>query len=212
KVVNICEIKDFAFSIPVVPWNKIYRRDFLVREKIVFPKLAFHEDLAFFLELIVKAKKIAFLDEFLTIHRINIATSLNSNQTRNENWQGGLIIYQETDKRITKLSSFKEIENEYLMHKMGAILNWYQRTTEPQQELFFYEMKPMLKQAYEDFDLKKFSDDNMLRWLKVKFLAIYLNIIINNKNYHTVRNKLKCIGFLLNIRHKMLMLISNVRR
>ena len=52
-----------------VCWNKLYRTDFLKRNKIVFSEGIFYEDLIFFLNAMLKARRISFVREELYFNR-----------------------------------------------------------------------------------------------------------------------------------------------
>lgn len=45
------------------PWNKLYRRDLIVQENIIFPEGYRHHDLAFTQHYLIVAKKIAYLNQ-----------------------------------------------------------------------------------------------------------------------------------------------------
>ena len=66
----------------VVPWNKLYLRDFLIQNNILFDGLICAEDRSFYFEVIFKAKKIVRIQDRLVFHRVNIPTSLDGSDIR----------------------------------------------------------------------------------------------------------------------------------
>lgn len=57
------------------PWNKLFRRDFLKDNEIIFPPLHRIEDLLFTCAALASAERIALLDEVLYTYRFNDASS-----------------------------------------------------------------------------------------------------------------------------------------
>lgn len=60
----------------VVPWNKIYRRDFLTEYKFQFSGLQCANDRSFYFATVLKAKKIQIYNDFLLYYRMNNAGSV----------------------------------------------------------------------------------------------------------------------------------------
>jgi glycosyltransferase involved in cell wall biosynthesis len=77
KVFNYKEIPDRIFSISLsVPWNKLYRMDFVSKEKLYFQDTQRSND-EFFVGLsMIVAEKISFVDNRLVYYRTNNQTSL----------------------------------------------------------------------------------------------------------------------------------------
>ncbi len=69
-------------SAKVIPWNKLYRREFLKNQDIRFDDLICAEDRSFYYALIRKAERILRIQSRLVIHRQNIATSLEGSDMR----------------------------------------------------------------------------------------------------------------------------------
>lgn len=77
RVVRFEEMPDdFARNVGVVPWNGIYRREFLLENGIRFNSLVCVNDRSFYHHAIVKAQRILLLPERTVYHRTNISTSL----------------------------------------------------------------------------------------------------------------------------------------
>lgn len=69
-------IKDI-FAIPLNPVNKIYRRDFLIKNSIRFSPAYFLEDHAFSLKSTLFAKSISYIPDRLYVYRVNHKESLS---------------------------------------------------------------------------------------------------------------------------------------
>ena len=66
----------------VIPWNKLYLRDFLISNNIFFDSLICAEDRSFYYDVIFHAEKIVRIPDRLVIHRLNIDTSLDGSDIR----------------------------------------------------------------------------------------------------------------------------------
>ena len=65
-------------------WNKIYKRDILIKNKLEFKEKVWYEDLAFTLKAIMNSKTFAFIDEPLYDYLIREGSTMNnSNVQRN---------------------------------------------------------------------------------------------------------------------------------
>ena len=59
---NILRLGLFGKEIHTIPWNKIYDRNFLIKNHILFPKLKEQEDMVFIIHCCMKASRIKFSD------------------------------------------------------------------------------------------------------------------------------------------------------
>lgn len=59
-------------------WDKMYRREFLIKNDLFFPELHNSEDLVFVYESLVLAKSIRILKDRLIFHRVNRSNSLSN--------------------------------------------------------------------------------------------------------------------------------------
>ena len=75
------EMADYLFTAFVGwPWDKLYRREFLVREGLGFPSLRNSEDLYFVFLAVALAGRISICDEVLIHHRMNRSTSVSGSR------------------------------------------------------------------------------------------------------------------------------------
>lgn len=62
------------------PWDKLYRMEFVRRERLAYPPLRNSEDLVFVFQSLAAAKKLAILDETLIHHRVNRKASVSNSR------------------------------------------------------------------------------------------------------------------------------------
>ena len=65
-----------------MPWDKLYRREFVLETGVLFPPLYNSEDLAFVFPTLVSAARIAVLDRVLIHHRVNRRASVSNTRER----------------------------------------------------------------------------------------------------------------------------------
>ena len=82
SVFNWKDIKEFIFSITVTPWSKIYRRDFIEKQKIRFPEGLVFDDNVFFWEVLFSAERITFHREHLFTRRWYSSSSTTAGDRR----------------------------------------------------------------------------------------------------------------------------------
>ena len=80
KINNVISPKNmdiFTITNPA-PWNKIFKRNFIIENELTFSSTKISNDVFFVLMSLVCAKKIAFVDKSLIIHRYINVTSITS--------------------------------------------------------------------------------------------------------------------------------------
>ena len=65
-----------------MPWDKLYRRQWLIQLGIEFPRLSNSEDLAFVFPSILAANRITIVDKILVHHRVNRNTSVSNSREK----------------------------------------------------------------------------------------------------------------------------------
>lgn len=73
------EQKKHYFKISAFPWSKIYLKDMLIENKILFPEGIYYEDAAFSNYVSLFCKKVYVLKEEYYAYRVNVSTSTTQN-------------------------------------------------------------------------------------------------------------------------------------
>ena len=76
RVMNFEKNSRFLLNAPVVPWNKIIKRELLIKENLVFDSLKCVNDRAFNFRLLPVAKQIIIINEPLITYRVGNSKSL----------------------------------------------------------------------------------------------------------------------------------------
>ncbi len=94
------------------PWNKFYRRDFVVKYGLTFQETRQSNDIAFIYTSLALADKIAVIDEDLQMHRFNNEKSLQgTNDKRPECFYDGL---KELKRRLVAYGVYEQVEAAFL--------------------------------------------------------------------------------------------------
>lgn len=84
EIFSVVDIPDKIFQITIpAPFNKFYRHDFLLRNKIKFQEIHNTNDMLFSYLSLVLADRITYLDMSLYIYRFNAVDNLTANRSRN---------------------------------------------------------------------------------------------------------------------------------
>lgn len=73
---------DMLIDPQVSPWNKLYRREILMKEGISFPEGLIYEDTAFYIKTIPYIRKAAYLDEQLVYYFLRGNSTMNANKSK----------------------------------------------------------------------------------------------------------------------------------
>lgn len=74
--------KEMFLDPQVSPWNKLYRREVLTDNKVLFPEGMIYEDTAFYIKSIPYIKKQAYLDEKLVYYSVRQNSTMTANSGR----------------------------------------------------------------------------------------------------------------------------------
>lgn len=91
------------------PWNKVLRRDFVLKNDLKFEEISSTNDITFSAVSAVKAKKIVLLDRVLYQYRINQNTSITAKKSKN--LQNVVIAVESVGKQLRKLPYFERIKD-----------------------------------------------------------------------------------------------------
>lgn len=125
KALNPTSINNLEYILltSVVPWNGIYRREFILQNQIWFNDLICVNDRSFFNDVIVKSNKVAFAKHYIVHHRVNLSTSLVGNRARH--FECHFKSYNLISKQSENLDS--NLYALILNNELSDILSWYKK-------------------------------------------------------------------------------------
>jgi len=156
---NLFKHPSYFLHNTVVPWNKIYQRNFLVDNHIRFQNLISAEDRAFYIQTLLCAKKITVINEYFIHHRINNSHSL-SGDTRLHHFYVSFLsmdrvleLTSDTPDNIRRLAADASIID---------IMHFYSRAPAP----MLPEIRHQIAFYLKSLDLTFLGDLKNYRWYK----------------------------------------------
>ena len=174
KVLEKKIIPSFIKNIPLTPfsvldypdlikfqpsiWSAIYKKDFLIKNKIFFmnDKLSFI-DAPFHLETFVKAKKYVFIPDCLYFYN---CTNPNQSVKSKDKVCDGILTESYAYNRIKTLDIFYKIKNVFYAASTSHLLWNYKRIAECYRDVFWQKVQEYVSLWKDDCsDFSKFSND-----------------------------------------------------
>ncbi len=190
KTFNWRDIKYSVFWQTSVPWDKMYKREFLIGKDVKFPGDIFFEDNVFVYDALFKAEKIAVLREDLIYYRCNRKNAVTN--LRNHIFFDYLKIFNLIGDNLKKINLFDEMKYYYWDYKVITLYWWFMKIRFPYKRKFFnmmkYDFKNILELKEED---KEFVRNRTLflidRFTKLPFFVYYPLIFYFDKIFRIER-------------------------
>ena len=131
------DIRYFVKDMTHTPWSGLYRRDFLLENNIKFNNLICVNDRSFFVETIIKAKRIALSDKVVVNHQVGNSNSLVGIRAKNFG------CHYSSYNMVEKITDSVDIQIQRLIlnEELRDILVWYRispiEVAIKERELFF---------------------------------------------------------------------------
>ncbi len=126
------ECTDFLFRISVTPWNKIYRRDFILKNNLFFYENLNFEDNLFFLETFLTAKTITLSPEAVIFYRAASAASYSHSNGKNDYKKLDFFkITSLQEKFLKRRGVYKALKNIFNLHKKQTLFYWRGKISNP---------------------------------------------------------------------------------
>ncbi len=109
----------------VVPWDKLYRKEFVLKNNLRFSSTSVANDRFFFVASMLKANRIFILNEYLIHHRDRVSSSITVNR-RYENFHDHFVVMDEILK-ITK-DVPKNLQDIFLCNEIRNLLEVYRNS------------------------------------------------------------------------------------
>ena len=129
------------FKIPVVPWNKLYRKSIIIDNDITFPEGKLYEDNAFYWKYIAFCNNVYFINKKL--HYYNVRTlSLR-----------GEVIHKKVEKEQDRIYMIENVFNFYKTH------NFLDKNIELLSKLFINSFLDAYKETQNKDNIIKLSKE-----------------------------------------------------
>lgn len=167
------DIKEEVYSQSNVPWDKIYKKSFLIDKDVKFPGGMFFEDNVFSYDAIMKADKITVIDECLIYYRVNRRQAVTAR--RDETFFDYLKIFKCMKENLIKQGLYEEMKYNFINYKVHSLFWWWKKIEIRLKKPFF----EMIKKDYIDMyntELAKVNDKRNI-WTKTYYL---INRVLDN--------------------------------
>ena len=171
-------------------WNKIYKRDILIKNKLEFKEKVWYEDLAFTLKAIMNSNTFAFIDEPLYDYLIREGSTMN-----NSNVQGNLEI----------LDAFNDILS-YIKHNKKE--EYFDKVEFLAIDHIYISAIVRILKANADNKIKKETVNELICYMNKNF-----HNYKNNKYINTLSRNRKIIYKLINLKmYNLVNLIFKIKK
>lgn len=120
------ETFDFIFRICVMPWNKIYKKSFLDKNKIMFKEGLNFEDNLFFHQTFFQASKICLTKENLVFYRLNSETSYTFG-AQDFKKLDFFEVFELAENFLREKKYYDVLGNYFQNYKKGTLIYWYKK-------------------------------------------------------------------------------------
>lgn len=160
-----------AGKVAVVPWNGIYRREFLLENNIQYNSLKCVNDRSFYNHVLVKAKRVMLIPEATVYHRMNVATSLVGQ--RMKHFECHFESFKIIEKQCADLTN--EQKKVVLSAELKDVFGWYKRYKD--HNLYGKKIEKQFKEFLADLDPYFYypdgiSAENVKIWEKLMGIEI----------------------------------------
>ena len=193
KIFDFNDINDLIFDIPVTPWSKLYKTDFIKNSGAEFPEGLIFDDNIFFFEILFNAKRIGIYKKFLFKRRWYTYSSTTKGDKR---FLDSIDINNLTIDLFKKYGVFEKYKKDLYNRKVNLGNFRFVRIRDEYKELFFEKLKNdfngLVKEGlYEDY-LNNLNDRNKFIFKSVlesntsdefKYKILYYDLKVKNNRF-----------------------------
>lgn len=151
------------------PWSKLFKREFVIKNKLYFQNTKNANDVFFTLSSLTQAKKIVMLNDVLVTYRVGQANNLQSTKAKNP--LEFIKAYTKVYEFLNEKGIYEEYEKTYKVAAINSIIFNYKSTKTPKAKV---EIKTHLfKQGIKDLGLDKLKREDFknntiyINWLEI---------------------------------------------
>ena len=181
KVFDYTDLGEKLYNIPVTAPGKFYRYDLI--SDIEFPRGVIFEDNLFFTEVLFRAERIYFHDEYIYNRRVRMDSITTSNFSK---FHDSIFILNNIISITKRHGHYEEFKFKLFRHKVKKIRNRFLQVPEEYKHDFFTKIKKDFTQY--DLDLRKDDDYPEKFDGKTKYI---LYSAINSDNWEEFEQKVR---------------------
>jgi glycosyltransferase involved in cell wall biosynthesis len=190
EVFNYNDFPEYIFNTFLIcAWNKLYKKDFIVRNKIKFQEIHRTEDLLFTSKALIKAKRIAVLDIPLVNYRRHVKSCQSTNDLYPKDFYHALLELKNFLINEKLFNSLKQSFTNFVISTCSYNLNSL-TTQESYKELYKFLHETGLKELSIN-EVPENHFYNKGEYWKIKNILIINDPDEFNKLYHNKQSKAK---------------------
>ena len=143
------DIKYSIFWQSSVPWDKIYKRSFLIDKNVKFPGDLFFEDNVFVYDAFFKSSKISIIRNILMFYRTNRRGAVTN--TRDKTFFDYLKIFNLIGENLKKIDLYDEMKYMYFDYKIITLMWWYNKIKIKYKKQFYN----LIKKDFEKIEFRE---------------------------------------------------------
>lgn len=148
---NVDELGEEFFTISQpMPWNKIFRKEMLIKNNVTFPNLKASEDICFCCNAFACAQKIAFVENPFVFWTYDNENSLHFT-SGSKNFECSFLCFVELKERLEKIGKY-EINEKAFMKSFSHTCRWVINTSKLDSETTIETVKKYM----QIFDVKRY--------------------------------------------------------
>ena len=169
SIFNWKDIKEHIFNITVTPWSKLYNREFVMNNNIIYPEGLVFDDNVFFYETLFAADRITFLRKHLFKRRWYSSSSTTSGAKHFTDYIDICDLIWQT---FFKYNAFDEFKEELLHKKINVNLHWFNLIRPEFKQLFLDKLRENYERIASDCEFKNYIFKDLDENQKMIFEAV----------------------------------------
>lgn len=193
------DTKEVTCNISVSPWEKIYKRDFLVENLILFPENIIFEDEVFFYRVYLNANRVSLMDDYLYYYRINRE---NSTMVRKDNkFMDVVDAFKLIRLEFIQTNNYDNEYKKFLFNKfMYSIFTRFNETDDKFKKEFFFKIKKDFHDCFKtQNDLKLLYESYRKKVINVLFSKSYDEFYKYENNFIPQKHLIKDLSLVYKI-------------
>ncbi|WP_407376086.1 glycosyltransferase family 2 protein [Methanobrevibacter sp.] len=153
SVFNYRDIRDYVFKITVTPWSKLYNREFVMKNNIIYPEGFVFDDNVFFYDTLFAADRITFLRKHLFKRRWYSTSSTTSGGQHFANY---IDICDLIWQVFFKYGEFDNYKENLLHKKFYTNFHWYRHIKPEFKQYFLDRLREDYRRIASDEEFKQY--------------------------------------------------------
>lgn len=174
------EIKQLVLVSPDFSWNKIYNKEFILKNNIKFSNTRSYQDVVFVISALLLAQKISYIKEKFYTYRIRETSSLRNNKKILESFNQTL---EDVYYLLINLGYYEELKSHFAYFIIANLKNIFSRGYNIDEQII--DNIKYLSKREKLYLKRKFG----MKFDFEKFLKKYAQIIFSVKNSHNKSHK-----------------------